>query len=122
MTWKDQFGVKGFDSTLRYVERAFKPAEQNRDLVALLKQMGAIIIAKSNLPQSIMVSHPRQHTAIFQLLFGTNTGQWCETENPLWGLTVHPKNTEFTPGGSTGGEGTLLALQLVEAYEFPSIC
>lgn len=37
--------------------------------------------------------------------------KWCETENPLFGLTVHPKNTEFTAGGSTGGEGTLLALQ-----------
>ena len=24
---------------------------------------------------------------------------------------MHPKNTEFTAGGSTGGEGTLLALQ-----------
>lgn len=59
-------------------------------LVALLKQMGAIIIAKSNLPQSIM---------------------WCETENPLFGLTVHPMNSDFTPGGSTGGEGTLLSLQ-----------
>jgi Asp-tRNA(Asn)/Glu-tRNA(Gln) amidotransferase A subunit family amidase len=36
--------------------------------------------------------------------------QWCETENPLWGLTTHPINPNFTPGGSTGGEGTLLAL------------
>ncbi|KAF1969877.1 amidase signature enzyme [Bimuria novae-zelandiae CBS 107.79] len=89
MTLKDQFDVKGYDSTLGYVGRAFKPAEQDCVLVALLKQMGAIIIAKSNLPQSIM---------------------WCETENPLFGLTVHPKNANFTPGGSTGGEGTLLAL------------
>jgi Asp-tRNA(Asn)/Glu-tRNA(Gln) amidotransferase A subunit family amidase len=36
--------------------------------------------------------------------------QWCETENPLWGLTVHPENPGFTPGGSTGGEGMLLSL------------
>jgi Asp-tRNA(Asn)/Glu-tRNA(Gln) amidotransferase A subunit family amidase len=39
------------------------------------------------------------------------TRQWCETENPLWGRTNHPANPEFTPGGSTGGEGTLLALK-----------
>ncbi|KAF1925299.1 amidase signature enzyme [Didymella exigua CBS 183.55] len=90
MTLKDQFDVKGFDSTLGYVGRSFKPAKQDCVLVSLLKQMGAIIVAKSNLPQSIM---------------------WCETDNPLWGLTVHPKNPEFTPGGSTGGEGTLLAFQ-----------
>lgn len=55
MTLKDQFDVKGFDSTLGYVGRAFKPATQDCVLVDLLKQMGAIIIAKSNLPQSIMV-------------------------------------------------------------------
>ncbi|KAJ4345826.1 AMP deaminase [Didymosphaeria variabile] len=56
MTLKDQFDVQGYDSTLGYVGRAFKPAEQDCVLVALLRQMGAIIIAKSNLPQSIMVS------------------------------------------------------------------
>lgn len=36
--------------------------------------------------------------------------QWGETNNPLWGLTTHPMNPAFTPGGSTGGEGALLAL------------
>ncbi|KAH4611450.1 hypothetical protein HBI38_118940 [Parastagonospora nodorum] len=90
MTLKDQFDVAGYDSTLGYVGRAFHPALQDCVLVSTLKQMGAIIIAKSNLPQSIM---------------------WCETDNPLWGLTVHPQNPEFTPGGSTGGEATLLSLQ-----------
>ncbi|KAF1842813.1 acetamidase [Cucurbitaria berberidis CBS 394.84] len=90
MTLKDQFDVQGYDSTLGYVGRAFKPATRDCALVSLLKEMGAIIVAKSNLPQSIM---------------------WCETENPLWGLTVHPRNPAFTPGGSTGGEGTLLSLR-----------
>ncbi|KAI2479101.1 Amidase domain containing protein [Pyrenophora tritici-repentis] len=90
MTLKDQFDVKGYDSTLGYVGRAFKPAQQDCVLVSLLKEMGAIIVAKSNLPQSIM---------------------WCETDNPLWGLTVHPKDPAFTCGGSTGGEATLLSLQ-----------
>ncbi|PSN59488.1 amidase [Corynespora cassiicola Philippines] len=90
MTLKDQFDVKGYDSTLGYVGRAFRPAEQDCVLVSILKEMGAIIIAKSNLPQSIM---------------------WCETDNPLWGRTNHPKDPGFTPGGSTGGEGVLLSLQ-----------
>ncbi|KAF2792885.1 acetamidase [Melanomma pulvis-pyrius CBS 109.77] len=89
MTLKDQFDVQGYDSTLGYVGRAFKPASKDCVIVALLRQMGAVIIAKSNLPQSIM---------------------WCETDNPLWGLTTHPRNPDFTPGGSTGGEGTLLNL------------
>ncbi|KAM0723626.1 hypothetical protein Q7P37_000614 [Cladosporium fusiforme] len=87
---KDQFNVKGWDSTLGYVGRAFAPAASNALLVDVLRQLGAVVIAKTNLPQSIM---------------------WCETENPLWGLTTHPSNPEFTPGGSTGGEGALLSLQ-----------
>lgn len=36
-------------------------------------------------------------------------GQWAETDNPLWGLTVNPRDPDFSPGGSTGGEGALLA-------------
>lgn len=55
MTLKDQFDIQGYDSTLGYVGRAFKPATEDSVVVSLLKQMGAVIIAKSNLPQSIMV-------------------------------------------------------------------
>jgi Asp-tRNA(Asn)/Glu-tRNA(Gln) amidotransferase A subunit family amidase len=86
---KDQFNVKGLDSTLGYVGRAFAPADSDATIVETLKGLGAIVIAKTNLPQSIM---------------------WCETENPLWGLTTHPKNPSFTPGGSSGGEGALLSM------------
>ncbi|KIV79229.1 hypothetical protein PV11_06799 [Exophiala sideris] len=90
VTLKDQFDVKGADSTLGYVTRAFRPAVRDAAIVEILKSLGAIILAKTNLPQSIM---------------------WCETENPLWGLTTNPRDPNFTPGGSTGGEGVLLAMQ-----------
>ncbi|KAL4871987.1 hypothetical protein BDV12DRAFT_183279 [Aspergillus spectabilis] len=89
VTVKDQFDVKGYDSTIGYVGRSFAPAAEDAVLVQMLKKMGAVILAKTNLPQSIM---------------------WAETENPLWGLTVNPRNPALTPGGSTGGEATLLAL------------
>ncbi|KAL1980862.1 hypothetical protein VTN96DRAFT_3397 [Rasamsonia emersonii] len=89
VTVKDQFNIKGYDSTLGYVGRSFKPAAEDAVIVQILKDLGAVVIAKTNLPQSIM---------------------WCETENPLWGLTVNPRNPDFTPGGSTGGEAALLAL------------
>ncbi|KAH8664601.1 amidase signature domain-containing protein [Xylariales sp. PMI_506] len=36
---------------------------------------------------------------------------WCETENPLWGLTTNPLHPGYTPGGSTGGESALLSLK-----------
>jgi amidase len=56
ITLKDQFNVKGYDSTLGYVGRAFKPAEEDAVLVEILKRLGAVVITKTNLPQSIMVS------------------------------------------------------------------
>ncbi|KAK0298832.1 hypothetical protein LTS00_002594 [Friedmanniomyces endolithicus] len=83
ITLKDQFDAQGADTTLGYSGRAFKPAEGDAVLVEMLKGMGAVVLAKTNLPQ----------------------------KNPLWGLTTHPLKPEFTPGGSTGGEGALLALQ-----------
>ncbi|KAI8957511.1 amidase [Daldinia sp. FL1419] len=89
VTLKDQFNIKGYDSTLGYVDRAFNPATKDAVLVTMLKSLGAIVIAKTNLPQSIM---------------------WCETENPLWGLTTHPHIPEYTPGGSTGGEAVAVRM------------
>ncbi|PSR82633.1 amidase [Coniella lustricola] len=87
-TLKDQFNIKGLDTTLGYVGRALAPAEDDAALVKMLRALGAVILAKSNLPQSIM---------------------WCETDNPLWGLTTNPFDSNFTPGGSTGGEGVLVS-------------
>lgn len=88
MTLKDQFNVQGYDSSLGYVGRAFRPAEADADVVAILKAAGVVFLAKTNLPQSIM---------------------WCETENNLFGLTTHPLGEGLTPGGSTGGEGALIS-------------
>lgn len=87
-TLKDQFNVKGYDTTIGYVGRALSPAKDDAVLVKMLRSLGAIIMAKTNLPQSIM---------------------WCETENPLWGLTTNPYSPDYTPGGSTGGEAALIA-------------
>jgi amidase len=55
ITLKDQFNVKGVDTTLGYVGRSFKPAVEDAILVRILKGLGAVVFAKTNLPQSIMV-------------------------------------------------------------------
>lgn len=88
ITLKDQFNIKGYDTTLGYVSRALCPAGDDAALVKMLRSLGAVILAKTNIPQSIM---------------------WCETENPLWGLTTNPIDERYTPGGSTGGEAALIA-------------
>ena len=54
MTLKDQFNVKGYDTTLGYVGRTFQPAADNALVVRILKDLGVTFIAKTNLPQSIM--------------------------------------------------------------------
>ncbi|GAM34381.1 hypothetical protein TCE0_015r01928 [Talaromyces pinophilus] len=54
VTLKDQFNIKGVDSTLGYVGRCFEPAAEDAVLVQILRNMGAVIVAKTNLPQSIM--------------------------------------------------------------------
>lgn len=55
MTLKDQFDIKGFDTTLGYVGKVFQPVQEDSVFVKLLKGMGAVALAKTNLPQSIMV-------------------------------------------------------------------
>ena len=57
MTLKDQFNVKGYDTTIGYVGRALIPATEDATIVKMLKSLGAVILAKTNLPQSIMVSY-----------------------------------------------------------------
>lgn len=56
MTLKDQFNVEGYDSSIGYVGRTFAPAAEDCVLVRMLRSLGAVIIAKTNLPQSIMVT------------------------------------------------------------------
>jgi Asp-tRNA(Asn)/Glu-tRNA(Gln) amidotransferase A subunit family amidase len=54
-----------------------------------LRKAGAVIIAKTNVPQTLLA---------------------FESANPLWGRTYNPWSTAHTAGGSSGGEGALLAM------------
>lgn len=66
MSVKDQFNVQGVDTTLGYVGRSFKPAGHDAVLVTMLRKLGAIIITKTAIPQSILVSLNRQAEAAFK--------------------------------------------------------
>lgn len=85
---KDMFNVKGIDSTIGYTRWGNKPAEQDAVAVAVLRAAGAVVIAKTNVPQTLLA---------------------FESVNPLWGRTLNPWSAAHTAGGSSGGEGAVLA-------------
>jgi amidase len=87
---KDLLNVKGQCTTAGYVSYARKPQkEQDSGVVELLRNAGAILYCKTNNPQSMMS---------------------LETVNNIYGRTVNPWNNKIGPGGSSGGEGALVAM------------
>ncbi|KAG2007109.1 hypothetical protein CC2G_014828 [Coprinopsis cinerea AmutBmut pab1-1] len=73
-----------------YVSWIGDVAKKNAVLVDILESLGAIPFVKTNVPQTLM---------------------WAETFNYVFGRTVNPYNRELTAGGSSGGEGALIAMQ-----------
>lgn len=86
---KDSIQVKGFDITLGYSRLAGKPYAEDGPMVKLLKDAGAVPYAKTALPVTLLS---------------------FESANALWGTCLNPHVPQYSPGGSTGGEGALLAL------------
>ncbi|KAL4762550.1 ankyrin repeat protein [Aspergillus foveolatus] len=87
---KDSFNIRGVDSTVGIAALALHPSEKDAPLVSLLQSLGAIIIAKTNVPQTMGA---------------------LDSANHVFGRTLNPRNRQLTAGGSTGGEGALLALR-----------
>jgi fatty acid amide hydrolase len=88
ITIKDNVDVAGLDSTLGMRSRRHQPAAQDAPLVRALKEAGAILLAKTNVPQLLLAQ---------------------ETENAIWGVTRNPWNVDRVPGGSSGGEAAAIA-------------
>ncbi|KAF9557330.1 amidase [Agrocybe pediades] len=86
---KEQFEIVGFDTSVGFTQWANSPATRNADLVEHLLNAGAVPFVKTNIPQTMFA---------------------FECSNPLWGRTTNPYNDKFTCGGSSGGEGALLAM------------
>lgn len=53
---KDGFDVKGLDSTLGWVSMIGMAAGEDAALVTILRNLGAVVYCKTNIPQSLMVS------------------------------------------------------------------
>lgn len=96
---KDQFHVKGVETTMGYVgwigtfmgkkgtgqEKVFES-----EMVKELRALGAVLYCKTSVPHTLMSG---------------------ETNNNIVGYTTNPKNRNLSCGGSSGGEGALIALR-----------
>ncbi|EXJ87031.1 hypothetical protein A1O3_03988 [Capronia epimyces CBS 606.96] len=107
---KDSFQVAGQDTSTGLACFVDEPAGQNSALAALLLDLGAVLYCKTNLPQTIM------------------TG---DSDNNVFGRTLNPHNLALTAGGSSGGEGALIALRgsllgvgtdIAGSIRIPSLC
>ncbi|KAF8137574.1 amidase signature domain-containing protein [Boletus edulis] len=87
---KDQFTMRGLETIMGYACNIGKFAENDCVLVEILYELGAVPFVRTNVPQTLM---------------------WGETHNNVFGRTVNPYNRKLTPGGSSGGEGALLAMR-----------
>jgi amidase len=89
---KDQHKVSGQIASIGYFAWATNPVEEGdeSDMVVHLRNLGAVFYCKTNVPQSLMA--------------------W-DSNNPLFDRVVNPFNSNLIPGGSSGGEGALIALR-----------
>ncbi|KAJ5543310.1 hypothetical protein N7535_005738 [Penicillium sp. DV-2018c] len=88
---KDTFCVEGVQTTVGYVSfLAHEPEKNNSALVDMLLHLGAVLYVKTNIPQTLMTA---------------------DSENNIFGRTLNPHKTTLTAGGSSGGEGALIAFR-----------
>jgi Asp-tRNA(Asn)/Glu-tRNA(Gln) amidotransferase A subunit family amidase len=88
VTVKECFDVAGTPSTAGLTVRSAHRAASDAPLVARLRQAGAIILGKTNVSQLLM---------------------FVETDNPMYGRTNNPLSADRSAGGSSGGEGAIVA-------------
>jgi amidase len=88
---KDDADVTG-DTTMFGTRSAERSASADSEVVRLLREAGAIVLGKTNVPELTL---------------------WPFTETPTYGATRNPWNAQHTPGGSSGGSGAAVAAGLV---------
>lgn len=89
---KECFPVRGLITTLGIRGRRGCVDVDDADLVRRLREAGAVVIGKANVPQAMYLH---------------------ETDNPVWGRTLHPLDPTRGPGGSSGGDAAAVAAGVV---------
>jgi fatty acid amide hydrolase len=88
ITIKEHFWVEDTPTTLGVLNQKDRRATRDGPLVKRLRQAGAIILGKTNIPQLFI---------------------YYESDNPVYGRTNNPWNQARTCGGSSGGEAAIIA-------------
>lgn len=88
---KDSFRYPGVQSCLGFVSFLDNPPDQDTSALAqILLELGAILYCKTNVPQTLM------------------TG---DSHNHVFGRVLNPHKLKLGAGGSSGGEGSLVAFR-----------
>ncbi|CAG8002954.1 unnamed protein product [Penicillium nalgiovense] len=88
---KDCFNIKGITSTIGFASFIKnRPVSYTSPAVRVLLNLGAIPYVKTNVPQTMMAA---------------------DSHNYVFGRTLNPHRSNLTAGGSTGGEGALIAMR-----------
>lgn len=99
MSFKDQFHIRGVETTMGYVgwidtfeglKGTGKEKVTESEFVREARILGAIPFCKTSLPHTLMS---------------------METWNNIVGFTYNPHNRLMSCGGSSGGEGALIAMR-----------
>jgi amidase len=85
---KNQISVKGVEMNMCYVGQVGEIAQSDSTMASILLAQGAVLCTLTNLSQGLLST---------------------DTVNNLYGRTVSPFNPRLCVGGSSGGEGGLLA-------------
>ncbi|XP_073517249.1 vitamin D3 hydroxylase-associated protein-like isoform X2 [Phyllobates terribilis] len=85
---KEHVGYQGHPSTCGLVQYIDVLEKEDSIIVRVLKKQGAIVFAKTNVPQILLC---------------------YECSNPIYGHTLNPHNKAKGASGSSGGEGALIA-------------
>ncbi|CAF0964692.1 unnamed protein product [Rotaria sordida] len=90
ISFKDQFNIKGIETAMGYVGYLGDISEYNSFIVDIVLSLGAVLYVKTTVPQTLMKG---------------------EAGSYLLGITLNSLNREFSSGGSSGGEGSLIAMK-----------
>jgi amidase len=87
---KEHMSIAGLDCNAGFIAWAGRMATANATMADLLLEAGCVLYARTTEPQGLM---------------------HLETSSNIYGVTSNPYNVHLTAGGSSGGEGALIALK-----------